>query len=137
MWNFPNCLEALDGKHITIRSPINSGSLFYNYKHNFSIVLIALVDANSKCLYVDVECNDRVSDGGVFNGCTLQTCLDNCALYFPDLRTTSGDERPLAFTIIACNGIGGGTLKGLLTKTSLQHPYTDQFLTSAPSNSSV
>ena len=76
--------------------------------------------------------------GGVFNESTLQTSLDNHALYFPEPRPASGDERPLGFTIMACDGIvGGGTLKELLTKTSLQHPYTDPFLTSAPSNSSV
>lgn len=43
--NFPNCMGALDGKHIRICSPAHSGSLFYNYKGCNSIVLLALVDS--------------------------------------------------------------------------------------------
>ena len=100
-WNLPNCLGALDGKHIVIKLPIRSGGEFFNYKHTFSIVLMALVDADYKFLYMNVACNGRVSDGGVFEGCTLQQALARRSSMFPDQAPCPGDERHLSYYICA------------------------------------
>lgn len=100
LWNFPHCVGAIDGKHIMMQAPSNSGSNFYNYKGFHSIVLMALVDATYKFLYVDIGCNGRVSDGGVFNNCNLSRALKNNTLNFPIVQSLPGREMSVPYIIV-------------------------------------
>lgn len=100
-WNFPNCLGALDGKHVTIRCPRNSSSMNYNYKNTFSIVLLALADANYKLIYVDVGCKGRISDGGVFNRCTLYNAIENNTIGIPPPKCLPETDITTPYVIIA------------------------------------
>ena len=85
-WNYPCCIGAIDGKHIAIQQPGKSGSEFFNYKHFFSILLLALVDANYKFIYVDVGAAGRAGDAGVFNNSLLKSALQNGFLKLPEPR---------------------------------------------------
>lgn len=69
-WNYPNCVGAIDGKHVRVRCPPHSGSAFFNYKDFFSIVLLAIVDANCKYVAIDVGSYGREGDAGIaFSDC--------------------------------------------------------------------
>lgn len=100
-WNFPNCLGALDGKHVHIKAPKHSGSLFYNYKGMHSIVLMALADADYKFLYINIGSIGRISDGDAFNTCSLATKLENNSLNIPKPRPLAGRNKAIPFVIVA------------------------------------
>ena len=45
-WDFPHVVGALDGKNVRIECPKHSGSLCYNSKQYFSMIFLAVCDAN-------------------------------------------------------------------------------------------
>lgn len=83
-WNFPHCVAAIDGKHVRIVCPEKSGSLFFNYKNYFSIVLLAMVDANYRFLAVDVGSYGKEGDSGIFAKSNLGKQVYSGDLFPPD-----------------------------------------------------
>ena len=85
-WQFPNCVGVIDGKHVLLINPFNSGSTYFNYKSFFSTVLLTLIDAGYKFLYVNVGCQVCISDDGVFKNSELYYLLVNGEINLPDSR---------------------------------------------------
>lgn len=101
LWQFPQCLGALDGKHVKIVPPSGSGSLFFNYKGTFSIVLMALVDAQLNFLYVDAGTNGKMSDGGVWAKCGFKEALESRRLNIPPPTNLPASNIQFPYVIVA------------------------------------
>jgi len=99
-WNFHHCCGAIDGKHIAIKKPKKSGSLYYNYKGYFSIILLAVVDAYYRFIWANVGANGSASDCGVFNRSELRTALEEDTLGLPDPDPLPGDDRDVPYFMV-------------------------------------
>lgn len=100
-WNFPNCFGAIDGKHIVIRPSPGRGSYYFNYKGSHSIVLMAICDANSEFMYVDVSRNGRMSYGSVWDNSPMSAHIANGTAGLPDDAALPRSERSLPFVFVA------------------------------------
>jgi hypothetical protein len=120
-WNFHHALGAIDGKHIAIRALKNSGSLYYNYKKFFSIVMLELVDADYKFLWVDIGANGSALDAQVFNSCELKEAIDSGEINLPDPVPLPHDKEMPYFIV-------GGDAFAL--RTWMMKPYSKRSLTS-------
>ncbi|CAI6343745.1 unnamed protein product [Macrosiphum euphorbiae] len=98
--NFPNCLGAIDGKHIRCKNPNNSGSNFYNYKKFFSIILMAVVDSNLCFTAIDVGAYGKEGDSSVFKNCPFGKKLYSNQLNIPVpvcLPNVNDNPQPFVF----------------------------------------
>lgn len=86
-WQFPNCTGAIDGKHVRIRAPENSGSLYFNYREFYSIVLLAIVDHNCKFIAVDVGSYGKEGDSGIFQKSQMGKKIMKNEFNFPEPKT--------------------------------------------------
>ncbi|XP_064462155.1 uncharacterized protein LOC135372477 [Ornithodoros turicata] len=89
-WQFPGCVGAVDGKHIQIECPKKSGSLFFNYKKTFSVVLLAVADSKYRFVLIDVGASGRTSDGGVLKESAIGKRLERNTLGLPSQTCLPG-----------------------------------------------
>ncbi|KAI8432610.1 hypothetical protein MSG28_013596 [Choristoneura fumiferana] len=96
--NFPNCLGAVDGKHIRLEKPNGAGSEFYNYKQYNSIVLMAVVDSNYTFTMIDVGAYGSGSDSTIFKRTNFAKKSEADSLNIPQSRClpndTNGPDMP-------------------------------------------
>ena len=100
-WQFPQCIGAMDGKHVRITCPRNAGSQYFNYLGFHSFVLFALVDAEYKFLYFEVGAPGRVGDSTIWNASKLKRALESGYLQTPPPMTTYNSPVPIPSLIVA------------------------------------
>lgn len=103
-WNvcqFPNCIGAVDGKHIRIIKPQGTGSQYFNYKKYFSIILMAIADAQYRFVAVDVGAYGRTNDSMVFKNSFMGRSLYNREFNFPPPKPLPGtDSPPMPYVLV-------------------------------------
>ena len=120
LWNFPNCAGAIDGKHIVMQQPANSGSTFFNYKKTNSIVLLATCDALYRFTMVDIGDTGRNSDSGVFANSLMGMAINQKKLNLPKDRFLPGSKDKFPYVFV-CDEV-------FALKTCMLKPYARQNL---------
>ncbi len=120
-WNVPHALGAIGGKHIRIRKPNRSGSLYYNYKKFYSLVLLAVVDADYKFMYADIGGMGHQSDCQLYNDSSLAYGLENGHLNLPPPEPLPNDNVPFPYFFLGDDAFA--------LREHMMKPYSERHLT--------
>lgn len=99
-WNFPNAIAAIDGKHVQIKAPPDSGTMYFNYLHYFSIVLQGVADSDCKFIFIDVDGYGKQSDVGTFAESQTFQFLENYEKNLPTPCSFEGSDGPMQFIFV-------------------------------------
>jgi len=99
-WNFPNCVGSNDGKYVRLKCSSNSGSMYYNYKHYYFIVLQGLADVRYRFIAIDVGAYGKQSDGGIYRHSSLYQLLSSNNFNMPNARKLPLSDVELPFVIL-------------------------------------
>ena len=99
-WNFHHACGAIEGKHIAIKASDRSGTVYHNYKGMFSIMLLGLVDAEYKFIWIDVGTNGSTSECVIFNSSDLLQVIEGDTLGLPPHEPLPGDDRAIPYFFI-------------------------------------
>lgn len=119
----PNCISSIDGKHVRIRAPHNSGSLYFNYKDYFSVVMLALVDANYKFVAVDVGSYGKEGDSNIFRKSAIGKKIASNDFNIPEVKPLPQSNVSLPHFIIGDEAfpLSSYMMKPFSRRTGLDH----------------
>lgn len=121
IWNFPHRLGAIDGKHISMGCPLNSGSQFFNYKEFFSLVLLAVCDARYCFTFVHIGNYGCHNDSSVFFYSDLGKELEGGKMALPVAEALDGFP-----DFLMPNNLVGD--KAFALKSWMQRPFPGKYI---------
>ena len=89
-WNLPHVIGALDSKQIRVKCPAGTGTLYHNYKGFFSIVLLAVCDANYCFTMIDIGQYGSNNDSGVLLRSEINHKFENGTMNLPEPESLEG-----------------------------------------------
>ncbi|XP_036340253.1 putative nuclease HARBI1 [Rhagoletis pomonella] len=92
---FPQVLGAIDGCHIEVHPAREDAIDYHNYKGWYSTVLLALVDARCRFIYINVGSPGRCNDSAIFESSHLKNEFLQCSLYKDMSKQISGVNFPV------------------------------------------
>ncbi|KAM4053374.1 uncharacterized protein ACNLHF_006064 isoform 2-T2 [Anomaloglossus baeobatrachus] len=99
--NFPNCIGAVDGKHVRVQQPPRSGSVFFNYKKYFSVILMAVADAHYQFVAIDVGAYGSTGDSRVLRSSQIGLQILQEGATLPAPRPLPGSTDPVPFVMVS------------------------------------
>ena len=100
-WNMPHAIGAIDGKHVRIKCPKSTESLYHNYKEFFSLVLPAICDANYCFKLFDVGQYDSNNDSSVIIHSNMGGYFEDHSNNIPQPESVEGcDFDPLPHFLV-------------------------------------
>ncbi|XP_069612593.1 uncharacterized protein [Ranitomeya imitator] len=99
--DFPNCIGAIDGKHVRVQQPPQSGSHVFNYKKYSSVVLMAVADAHYKFVAIDVGAYGSTGDSRLLGTSQIGLqILEDCGT-LPAPQPLPGSTLPVPFVMVS------------------------------------
>ena len=101
LWDMLHVIGCLDDKHIRIECPKLSGTLYHNYKGFFSIVLLAICDANYCFTLFDLGQFGSNNDSGVLASSQMNEMFEDELLHVPeDRKLSDSDNESLPYFLL-------------------------------------
>lgn len=98
-WNFPNGIGVVDGKRINIQQPQGSGSHYFDYKGDNSVILIAVMGPNYEFLWANIGTNGRATDVTIWHPSDFRINLSSStnSLNLPPPKPLPGRTMPIPY----------------------------------------